>query len=375
MRILLVTHFYPAHGGGVEIVAAHLARHMVAAGHDLVWCASDVDDAPSLTGVRVMQMRTSNVVERTSGMPYPLWGLRSLLRLGGLVRSADAVHVHDCIYIGSLVAAWMAHRHGKPLIVTQHIGPKPLPLLPRTLLAMAYRLGAWIVLARAANVAFISPVGRRHFEQITGPLPHYRHVPNGVDHGLFAMVTVQPSRLRADLGFDPALPLMLFVGRFVPTKRLPLLRQMAKATPHWQWCVIGEGPVQPADWELSNVRVLPFMSQTDLAGYYRAADLLVLPSEGEGFPLVVQEAMACGLPACITATVAAGGSMPTSLWLELPEVRGESDQGGVAAIQSWLEGPLHQRVAQREACARHARSCWDWAAAARSHLSGLKLAP
>jgi glycosyltransferase involved in cell wall biosynthesis len=223
-------------------------------------------------------------------------------------------------------------------------------------------------------VAFISPVGRRHFEQITGPLPHYRHVPNGVDHGLFAMVTVQPSRLRADLGFDPARPLMLFVGRFVPTKRLPLLRQMAQATPDWQWCVIGDGPVRPGDWGLSNVRVLPAMPQAELARYYRAADLLVLPSEGEGFPLVVQEAMACGLPACITADVAAGSAMPALLWVELPENQGPVVERWLRAIADWLQAPAEQRQARRQACARYALDHWHWDVATRAHLQALTAA-
>lgn len=371
MRIVLVTHFYPAHGGGVEKVAAQLAERMAAAGHDLVWCAGDTDAPPVLAGVHCEPMRSFNGIERASGFPYPLWSLRSLVQLARLVRDADAVHVHDCIYVGSLVASWLARRHGKRLAVTQHIGPKPLPLPLRPVLALAYRFGARCVLARADGVAFISVAGQRYFEALTGPRRHYHHVANGADQAVFYPGDVALAAQRAALGLDPARPLMLFVGRFVALKRLPLLRQMAAARPDWQWCVIGHGPEQPQNWGLANVRVLPPMAQPALADYYRVADLLVLPSHGEGFPLVVQEAMACGLPACITADVAAGAEMPANLWLELPESPGQTAQRGVAAIDAWLAVPEFQRRRQREECARYAVRTWCWDAAAAAHLCWL----
>jgi glycosyltransferase involved in cell wall biosynthesis len=372
LRIVLVTHYYPAHGGGIERVAAQLAASMAKSGAEVVWCASDTDPPPALPGVSCAPMTTFNAMERVSGLPYPLWSPRSLMRLARRVRDADAVHVHDAIYAGSLAGAWLARRYRKRLIVTQHIGPVPLPALLRPLLVLANRTCARYVLHPADAVAFISPAVRRYFETLTRPSPRFHDVPNGVDGGVFRPSEGDPAEIRSRLGFDPSRPLMLFVGRFVPKKRLPLLREMAAARPDWQWCVIGHGPEQPERWGLPQVRVLPAMDQSNLVAYYQAADLLVLPSHGEGFPLVVQEAMACCLPACISAEVASGAAMPPALWIELPDGPGVTGQTRVAAIEEWLARPVAHRRDQRAACERYAAGSWRWEAAAQAHLAWLR---
>jgi len=41
MRVLVVTHYYPKHGGGIEIVAGELARRLVGRGVEVVWAASE----------------------------------------------------------------------------------------------------------------------------------------------------------------------------------------------------------------------------------------------------------------------------------------------------------------------------------------------
>ncbi|CAM5787385.1 glycosyltransferase family 4 protein [Rhizobacter fulvus] len=371
LRIVLVTHYYPAHGGGIERVAAQLAASMAKSGAEVVWCASDTDPPPALPGVSCAPMTTFNAMERISGLPYPLWSPRSLMRLARRVRDADAVHVHDAIYAGSLAGAWLARRYRKRLIVTQHIGPVPLPALLRPLLVLANRTGARYVLHPADAVAFISPAVRRYFETLTRPSPRFHDVPNGVDGGVFRPSEGDPAEIRSRLGFDPSRPLMLFVGRFVPKKRLPLLREMAAARPDWQWCVIGHGPEQPERWGLPQVRVLPAMDQSNLVAYYQAADLLVLPSHGEGFPLVVQEAMACGLPACITESVAAGSAVPPSLRVILPEAGIETSHRAVAAVAGWLALPDAQRDQQRHDCAAFAAAYWNWDAAVHWHLQQL----
>lgn len=375
LRVLLVTHFYPAHGGGIERVAAEFAARLAASGCELVWCASDSDAPPSLDGVRALPMATWNGIERASGFPYPLWRPRALSRLAAEVRRCDAVHVHDAIYLGSLFAATLARRHGRRLVVSQHIGEVPLPAPLAPLLALANRVGGAAVLRRADAVGFVSPAVRHHFAQRLGSLPGFHDLANGVDADVFHpgpdAARARAAARRAE-GFDPARPLLLFVGRFVPKKRLPIVRALAQARPDWQWCLVGHGVERPQDWGLPNVRVLSPRPQAGLVDLYRAADLLVLPSEGEGFPLVVQEAMACGLPPAVTAEVAQGGSMPVGAWVELPASLATDTAAGVAALAEALAGPAAVRAAHREACAAHARRHWSWDAATATLLGWLR---
>lgn len=93
-----------------------------------------------------------------------------------------------------------------------------------------------------------------------------------------------------------------------------------------------------------------FLNQSEIAGAYAAADALVLPSDaGETWGLVVNEAMACGLPAIVSDRVGCGPDLVE------PGVTGELYPfGDVAALakvmQAWCEAP-----ARREALGKAAR--------------------
>ena len=106
-----------------------------------------------------------------------------------------------------------------------------------------------------------------------------------------------------DLPMD--VPIALFVGRFVEKKGLAILERLARMRPEILFVFAGWGALNPAQWGLPNTRVFASLSGASLAPLYRAADLLLLPSVGEGFPLVVQEALACGLPVLCGAETAA----------------------------------------------------------------------
>ncbi|MFX8373784.1 glycosyltransferase, partial [Acinetobacter baumannii] len=55
-------------------------------------------------------------------------------------------------------------------------------------------------------------------------------------------------------------------------------------------------PIDPGAWGLPNVHVFSQLQGATLVPLYQASDAFLLPSIGEGLPLVMQEALACGLP-------------------------------------------------------------------------------
>jgi glycosyltransferase involved in cell wall biosynthesis len=125
-------------------------------------------------------------------------------------------------------------------------------------------------------------------------------VPNGVREEFFI-----GSEARADSHTGPAR--LLFVGRLSPQKNLPrLLSAMAKISVDAELTIVGDGEERvaleklQADLGLDNVRFVGRLTGPALIAWYRWADVFVLPSDKEGMPLVLLEAMAAALPIIAT---------------------------------------------------------------------------
>ncbi len=163
-------------------------------------------------------------------------------------------------------------------------------------MALANRLVARPILSGAEQVVFISQFVRDYFARL-----RFRRAPvlifNGVDTAIFRPAADgERMAARERFGFAPDQRVALFVGRFVEKKGVALLGKTAALRPDLTFAFAGWGLIDPAAWGLTNVRVFSDLAGAGLAELYRAADVFVLPSQGEGFPLVVQEALACGLP-------------------------------------------------------------------------------
>lgn len=150
-------------------------------------------------------------------------------------------------------------------------------------------------------------------------------VPHFVDNDRFAQAAAEARPQRAELRRRWNLPqdavVFLFAGKFIPKKRpLDFVKAMAavvRSVPRAAGLMVGDGPLR-GEIEAkvlsseSPIRLAGFLNQTTIPSAYAAADVLVLPSEGtETWGLVVNEAMACGLPALVSDQVGCG---PDLIW-------------------------------------------------------------
>lgn len=363
-RILTVSHFYEAHGGGIERVAGTLNRTMQAQGCAVSWAAADEGTLPDNATATAVALRCINPIEAATGLPMPIPLPRALARLDAAVRDCDAVIVHDALYLTSIAALLLAKYRRRPTVLIQHIAAVPFsnPVL-RALMTLANRLVAAPMIRSADEVVFISDTVRGAFAGLArARVPHL--VFNGVDAEVFRPATPAARRAtRHELGLGAG-PMLLFVGRFVEKKGLEILRHVAAARPATRFVLAGRGPIDPAAWKLPNVTVVGDRSGASLAALYAAADAFVLPSVGEGYPLVVQEALACGLPVVCGEETSRADPAATR-WLSGVALDLADPAGSARRVLAAIDA-LDLSQASRDAMRDYAASTYDWAATART---------
>ena len=364
MKILTVTHYQLPHWGGIEMTAAALHARYRRRGHESIWLSSDLPRvAPAEGQVRIP---ASELPYALTGVKYPLWSPGAVASVRRWVEWCDVVNPHDCLYPGTLLALYWARRLGRPLVLTQHAGPWPF-YQSRALRAVqlaAYQTLGLAVHRRVAQAVFISRAVEAWFgARVPYPRPT-RFIANGVDTALFTHADAAARRAaRARLGLPAARRVVLYVGRFLFMKGLPAIEQVARRLPDTHFALVGAGPIDPTAWRLPNVGVVPVVDQAALRDYYAAGDVLVLPSTGEGFPLVVAEAMAVGCPAIVSPeTYAAWNTGREHFLIATPTPTADALHALLTA-----DAPLLAPAA-RAGISAYARANWDWDAAAQAYL-------
>jgi glycosyltransferase involved in cell wall biosynthesis len=364
MRILTVTHYQLPHWGGIEMTAAALHERYRRMGHESAWLSSDLPpvSSPPPGYVRVP---ASDLPFTTVGVAYPLWSPRAASMLRERIEWCDVVNPHDCLYPGTVLALRYAARAGKRLLLTQHAGPWPFyrsPVLRAVQLA-AYRTLGLAVHRRVGQAVFISRAVQAWFGDRVRYARPPRFVTNGVDTALFGYGDASARRAACErLGLPLDRRIVLFVGRFLFMKGLPVIETLARRDPGTLFVLIGDGPIDPRTWGLPNVVVQPFQAQAGLRDYYWAADVLVLPSTGEGFPLVVMEAMVCGTPAIVSAETYAAWDEGRE-WFLVSASTADAIGAILAGGSPLLEPDARERIST------YARAHWDWDQVAREYVA------
>lgn len=134
-------------------------------------------------------------------------------------------------------------------------------------------------------------------------------IPNGIDAKKFTWGSMRKARQKLDLPQHQFLA--LYVGGLIPLKGIEVLiaalKHLIDHGSDIQLILVGEGQIrnqiENSTIEMGiydNIYFAGSLNHEDIPAFYRACDVLVLPSFREGFGLTALEAMSCGRPVIVT---------------------------------------------------------------------------
>lgn len=220
---------------------------------------------------------------------------------------------------------WQAMRacwkHNVPILVRgdSHLLDRK-PLSKR--IAKRMILGRWI--PRFSRYLTVGKLNEDYYRFYGADPSRFFPVRHFVDNELFATqaATIDAGSMKAKWGIPESSTVFLFAGKFVEKKRpmdaICALEKVSARRADGHLLMVGDGQLRQACEQYAKEKRLPvtftgFLNQSEIAQAYACADVLVLPSaQMETWGLVVNEAMACGLPAIVSDRVGCGPDLVTS---------------------------------------------------------------
>jgi D-inositol-3-phosphate glycosyltransferase len=310
-KICLVTHFFPPHMGGIEKVSYEQSKRLTKAGYQISVLTSKMkgrNEYPA-KGIRVFHYSTINLAERI-GVPYPILSIDAYKKFTKVIRKCDLVHAHGHVYMSSYLAGKVARKHKKPFILTQHNTFIDYQSWLNTIEHLNDLTIGKAVLKDADRIIVVSKKTRDYVRRLGANKAKTSVIYNGVDVNYFHPANKGESRKK--LGLPDNRQIILSVRRLVYKNGVDTLIESVASVvrnhPDTLFVVAGKGPsrklIEGRIKELGiedNIKLTGFVPDKLLPIYYDAADYFILPSaSGEGLPLVLLEAMACGLPVIAT---------------------------------------------------------------------------
>jgi D-inositol-3-phosphate glycosyltransferase len=376
--------------GGMNIYVVESAQRMAAMGVSVdIYTrrthASETETVEISPGVRVRYFECGHGTLTKEQLPAHISGLsKEFLRLLK-DEKYDAIHSH--YWISGKVAMPAAKELGIPLVHTMHTmarvknlnlaeGETPEPMIRVQ--------GETQVVAAANALVANTDAEAASLVSLYDACPDIVHVVSpGVD--LYTFTPGQGrSAAREFVGLPKDALVVSFVGRIQPHKGPEVLiratSELVKHSPLLRHKLIVNiiGGASGANTEEVDrlkelatwlaiddvVRFSPPVPRADLAQWYRAADLVVVPSYSESFGLVALESQACGTP--VVATAVGGLRTAVADGISGVLVDGHDPKAWSSVIARLLQEP-QRRVLLSMGAIEHA-SHFGWDATARGTL-------
>ena len=309
MRILHVLYYYEPYTSGLTIYAARLAKELASRGHDVSILAARHDPAlPSrektADGVSIRRIPVATSLDRAVILP-------TLIPTAiVMMRHTDVVHLHVPMAETALLVA-IGRLLGKRVVVTHHAD---LVLDGSRLSRLAANVARWSSIAggRLAHAFVTNTASRARVSPVARYMKNNLHIiPPPI-----AMEPVSPMAgpdFRQECGFGSG-PIVGYVGRYASEKGIEVLLQtiptVQEHVPNVTFALAGprrdarDGSEIRGPWDIwldryaPAIHLLDYLIDHDLARFYAACDVLVLPSIDwtESFGMVQIEAMLRGTP-------------------------------------------------------------------------------
>lgn len=228
-----------------------------------------------------------------------------------------ALLIHSYAKVSSLLGYLAARLRGIPVLLrTESTLLRERPWWVRVL----KRAFLWVLLKQTSACLYIGTRNREFFVHHGVRSGRLFPAPYAVENErLSAAAEEGRHRVRGELGIGPDRVVILYCGKLAAWKRpLDLVRALASAyLPRATLLIVGDGELRPqVEAEARalglDVRLAGFVNQAQLSAFYAASDCLVLPSEYEPWGLVVNEAMAAGLPVIVSDKVGCAADLVRS---------------------------------------------------------------
>jgi glycosyltransferase involved in cell wall biosynthesis len=308
-RVLLVTGAYHPQISSSALQCRAIARRLRGRVAFSILTTATIPSLPIFEMIDDVPVHRVLMNAERPGSPLDLVPLLTQYRRAS--SGADLVHVHGVSRKNGVVSM-LAALTGKPVIVTLHTSGQDEPDVIR-------RRGwlAWKAFRNAARVVSVSARLADLYRAAGLPADRLVQIPNGIDLDRFRPATAADrADLKRTIGVADA-PVILFVGFFSRDKRPDFLMdawlRIAATTPS---TLVFVGATTRSYREIDPTIVETLRTRARAAGvsdrvrfveptfeierFYRAADVFVLSSRREAMPVVLLEAMACGVPAVAT---------------------------------------------------------------------------